>query len=198
MAPPIAPAKNTKMAWEKFNLFFYHEVPCALHFSFLLPPTVHEISQESGAGGCFRPPLQRLTRRLQCIRQRLTRQFLNNRLNRPTQTEGNFAGQRNRAALDVHAAIPLLKSPVRIQPPQKAVTCVRRLHLFLGVPASSTSETRVVYDRHSHRALPNDRKCTSCSVSITTVMIFFFNSRKKIRKSLPLREISLDSITSGL
>ena len=66
--------------------------------------------------------MQCLPRGLQSIDERLFWELLDDWLNRPSQAKGHVARQRYGSALDDYTSISFLESPVRIQPPQEAVT----------------------------------------------------------------------------
>src|ERR1035437_8414404 len=81
----------------------------------------------------FRQPLrrtQRVARGLQRVDQRFLWQLTDNRFDHPSQANGDVARQRNGPALDAHAVVPLLETPIGLQTPQKAITCVGRQHLL--------------------------------------------------------------------
>ena len=94
----------------------------------------------------FRLGTQRNARAFKGRDQRLFREFLNNGFDNPSQPEGHITGQRNGTALDAYTSIPLLESPVGIQPPQEPVTCVRGQYLFIRASRVFSSEIRVVYE----------------------------------------------------
>lgn len=74
--------------------------------------------------------LERSSRSFQSVNQRLLREFLDDRLDGPSQPCWHVARQRNRSALDVHTIFTLFDSPVGIQAPKESITCIGRQYFL--------------------------------------------------------------------
>src|SRR5687768_7747182 len=75
---------------------------------------------------------ENLPRRFERECQRVLGQAGDERLDDPAESEGDVAGERNRLALDVDAAVAFEQPPVRIQTPEIAAVASHRQLTFVG------------------------------------------------------------------
>ncbi len=127
----------------------------------------------------------------ECEVQGFTRDILDEWSGQPTEAGGNVAGQGNGVALDVHAAIGLIKAPVRIQAPQKAVIIFRRGRTLLrGASAFNFGDASAVRNGCRVGAVHDEILDFVFGIQDNGEDVRFFQSQKT-RNEFPVRDRSL-------